>query len=72
MTHDRGEQTVPSRAAFTVQSQEQLGDPSAKNPSILGAPGMTLSALTQAQWHRGDSSVTLRRVDGAIVRGLSG
>lgn len=72
MTHNRGEQTVPCKAAINAPSQEQLGDPSAKNSSILGTPGVTSSALTQAQWHGGDSRVTLRRAGATTVRGLTG
>lgn len=72
VTHDRGEQTIPSKAAINTSRQEQLGDPSAKNLSILEALGVTLSAVTQAPWHRGDSCVTLRRADPTTMRGLPG
>lgn len=71
-THSRAEQTVPGKAATNVPSREQLGDPSAKNSSILRAPGVVLSAHAQAQWHRGDGSVALRRAGATTVRGLPG
>lgn len=37
VTHNRGEQTVPSKAAINAPSQEQLGNPFAKNSSISGS-----------------------------------
>lgn len=46
VTHDRGEQTIPSKAAINASSQEQLGDPSAKNLSILEALGVTVGSHT--------------------------